>query len=93
MRKCEACRRGIQAAHESAQTARGTWVCADTYACRDALRARVSELEDTIILDKCDDAIARSVGRNTYAVEVAAAIRARRGDEWNGAEVKGMERI
>lgn len=50
MRKCEACGRKIPVAHESAQTLRGTWVCADTYACRDALRERVYELEARLAL-------------------------------------------
>ena len=59
----------------------------------EALDARVKELEDTIVLDRCEAAIASSFGRNTYACTVAEEIRARRGEEWNGAVVKDIERI
>jgi hypothetical protein len=56
-------------------------------------RARVKELEDHVTLNECDDAIARSFGRNIYACTVADEIRSRRGQEWSGARVDGMERI
>jgi hypothetical protein len=56
-------------------------------------QARVKELEDHIIINECDDAIARSFGRNTYACTVADEIRSRRGQEWRGAQVDGTGRI
>lgn len=49
---------------------------------RDAAKARVAELEDSIRLRRADDDIARSYGRNTEAGQIAEAIRARRGEDW-----------
>lgn len=50
-RKCEACERVIPTRYEGAQTARGTWVCGDVYACRDALRERLLALRGALALD------------------------------------------
>ena len=88
MRKCEACRREFPDAHESAQTVRGTWVCADTYACRDALRERVSNLEGTkhtlevaLVAGNRVSTVAlealESIGKNTCGREPLAAAYAR----------------
>ncbi len=49
------------------------------------LRELVSELEDTIALDKADAYIAHSYGRDAEAVRVAQEIRSRRGEDWRGA--------
>jgi hypothetical protein len=50
-RTCEACGREIPAEYEGARTARGTWVCADVYACRDALRERLLAVREALALD------------------------------------------
>jgi hypothetical protein len=57
------------------------------------LRTRVAELEDTIRLSVADEAVGRSYGRNALAVAVSAEIHGRRGQEWNGAEVTGLDGI
>ena len=49
--------------------------------------ARISELEDAILLDDADDDIARTCGRNGMAVAVATEIRSRRGKNWEGVTV------
>jgi hypothetical protein len=50
-----------------------------------SLKARISELEDTIDLTEAEDLIASSYGRNTDACAVAKEIHTRRGSNWTGA--------
>jgi hypothetical protein len=57
------------------------------------LLARIKELEDTILLRKAEDAVYSSSGRNDYAAGIVREIASRRGEDWNGAEIEGLNRI
>ncbi len=52
------------------------------------LESRVSELEDSYRLAIYDNDVFTSYGRNTEASRLAAEIRARRGEDWTGANLE-----
>ena len=86
---------GCEACYEAPRCPHGWRLMLDKCAhCEvEALRERVKELEDTILLRAADEAIHRSYGRNAHAIHVSDEIGSRRGKEWNGAVVEGLDRL